>query len=937
MSTMEERAARRARLKELSEKSSTASTPGSSKRTTGSTRRPPTKSATATSTPGRKPTSSATSSTTPGRKPTTTPGRTAPRNTASSQQAAILRQRSATQARRQAAGGPGSLTATAAAKKEAKALQATINDLTAQNEALAKEIAELTEAHEVVTNELLLTSSALRNLQEVHDKLQAQSETQATTTTGALTSYQAAVEEHRLKFSSATAELTAAMQTALALSQELTQVKSDVAALRKENKALLAAADDNGSAADTSGAELVQTLDELQAAQEQVTQATQELDAVSARHADLSAELSVTREHLDRHSAHVRDEAAKAASADTTSTVELQQARSLIDTLREQLDGARTQQSSAEAAAATLRIEQAERKLLYEGRVDDLKRLTAEKEAVDTRVASSASSSESLHSDLQHAKTQAAEYEERIAAYATVESELAEHRNRQKVSDSLQQQLETELSGMKEECSALRTSALEAKQAITDALRGKLAAVQEKNKIATELAAAKTELLTRTNASTAGDPSDVQQQISAITVENADNAARVAAQRQKIADLEQRLQAQDTARQQKLATDEEEKQRARAEALKAEQETAAQRARDAEAADRQRAEDEARRKLLEQEAELQRVAEARQRQEREDADRKEQELAAAEAERNKVKQREADEERARMEEEARKRALAAVEKKETPSKTDADAARRELEAQAAAQHDGGLSEFQRVFQRRASRRGGRPPTLPVEAVPSPVPESPGPTESVVPAVTLSPVKPPTPAATGGDDSGLNEFQRVLQRRTSLRKTKPPGPMPSDPSASGADGSGTDQEPAVEMRNSPKSAAERASMWEKRLSMPQAGTADTAPAEPAKPLGRKASIKGWKPPQNDKCTFCDKTVYAMEKILADGDCFHKACFRCSSCNKMLSLGNYAALDGKLYCKPCFKKLFKLKGNYSQGFGKEQHKMKWLAKQAEDSQA
>ena len=36
----------------------------------------------------------------------------------------------------------------------------------------------------------------------------------------------------------------------------------------------------------------------------------------------------------------------------------------------------------------------------------------------------------------------------------------------------------------------------------------------------------------------------------------------------------------------------------------------------------------------------------------------------------------------------------------------------------------------------------------------------------------------------------------------------------------------------------------------------------------------------------------------------------------------------ALSGKYYCKPHFKQLFQLKGNYSEGFGEEQHKMKWV---------
>lgn len=31
--------------------------------------------------------------------------------------------------------------------------------------------------------------------------------------------------------------------------------------------------------------------------------------------------------------------------------------------------------------------------------------------------------------------------------------------------------------------------------------------------------------------------------------------------------------------------------------------------------------------------------------------------------------------------------------------------------------------------------------------------------------------------------------------------------------------------------------------------------------------------------------------------------------------------------QIFCKPHFKQLFKLKGNYSEGFGSAQHKHKW----------
>ena len=41
--------------------------------------------------------------------------------------------------------------------------------------------------------------------------------------------------------------------------------------------------------------------------------------------------------------------------------------------------------------------------------------------------------------------------------------------------------------------------------------------------------------------------------------------------------------------------------------------------------------------------------------------------------------------------------------------------------------------------------------------------------------------------------------------------------------------------------------------------------------------------------------------------ADERAYHKSCFRCKECNNVLSLGNFAALEGVYYCKvtrsPC----------------------------------
>jgi hypothetical protein len=82
---------------------------------------------------------------------------------------------------------------------------------------------------------------------------------------------------------------------------------------------------------------------------------------------------------------------------------------------------------------------------------------------------------------------------------------------------------------------------------------------------------------------------------------------------------------------------------------------------------------------------------------------------------------------------------------------------------------------------------------------------------------------------------------------------------------------------------------------------------------------------------------------------EGKSFHKNCFRCTHCNNPLKPGNYASLQGtsplleffllliiiiaspgKPYCKPHFKQLFQLKGNYSSGFGELTPEQAWKSK-------
>jgi len=69
---------------------------------------------------------------------------------------------------------------------------------------------------------------------------------------------------------------------------------------------------------------------------------------------------------------------------------------------------------------------------------------------------------------------------------------------------------------------------------------------------------------------------------------------------------------------------------------------------------------------------------------------------------------------------------------------------------------------------------------------------------------------------------------------------------------------------------------------------------------------------------DKCKACDKTVYFVDLLSADGATYHKSCFKCSHCKGTLVMSNYSSMEGVLYCKTHFEQLFKESGNFSKNF-------------------
>jgi len=73
---------------------------------------------------------------------------------------------------------------------------------------------------------------------------------------------------------------------------------------------------------------------------------------------------------------------------------------------------------------------------------------------------------------------------------------------------------------------------------------------------------------------------------------------------------------------------------------------------------------------------------------------------------------------------------------------------------------------------------------------------------------------------------------------------------------------------------------------------------------------------FKPIENAKCPKCGKSVFAAEEMVAGGYKWHKFCFKCTMCNKLLDSMTVAEHQAELYCKTCHGRKYGPKGV---GFG------------------
>ncbi|CAH8587791.1 unnamed protein product [Dicrocoelium dendriticum] len=62
-----------------------------------------------------------------------------------------------------------------------------------------------------------------------------------------------------------------------------------------------------------------------------------------------------------------------------------------------------------------------------------------------------------------------------------------------------------------------------------------------------------------------------------------------------------------------------------------------------------------------------------------------------------------------------------------------------------------------------------------------------------------------------------------------------------------------------------------------------------------------------------CPVCNETVYFAEEIRSMGKSFHRICFKCRMCNKLLDSFTANENSGHLYCRACHLKLIRSPGN------------------------
>jgi len=77
-------------------------------------------------------------------------------------------------------------------------------------------------------------------------------------------------------------------------------------------------------------------------------------------------------------------------------------------------------------------------------------------------------------------------------------------------------------------------------------------------------------------------------------------------------------------------------------------------------------------------------------------------------------------------------------------------------------------------------------------------------------------------------------------------------------------------------------------------------------------GYKPKNSPWKGSTAPSCSRCCLAVYQAEQCRASGLVWHRNCFTCSECRKLLDSTTQCDRGGQLYCKKCYRNMFGPKG-------------------------
>lgn len=82
-----------------------------------------------------------------------------------------------------------------------------------------------------------------------------------------------------------------------------------------------------------------------------------------------------------------------------------------------------------------------------------------------------------------------------------------------------------------------------------------------------------------------------------------------------------------------------------------------------------------------------------------------------------------------------------------------------------------------------------------------------------------------------------------------------------------------------------------------------------PTSPTSPRGPTSAFMKNLTANAEMCVSCNKRVYPVDRLSTGNLIYHKACFRCTHCQKILSISQYTIGDNKPYCKPHYERVFK----------------------------